>query len=276
VTKRKAGPKDLATPTKDAAATSGDVAMVCVGRRYSRMKALGDRYGPVALDPETHHILRPATIKAWALRVLEESGIDTQVRVEHPHQNEGKWLRDRVANTVLKPIELAEDSNGFMRIVAGAGYEHDDLTSLAARAYELAREVELATEDPDPSARAFYASCAYQTAYALGRITMLCRVYWDIDKIQRSDASKKPRIAARDPLRARIVDAMRNQRASGTEFKVVMAAWVRDGVMDGLTIKPVTSGKHKDKYLVTDDSAGQTKGAPYTWATLKKLHTEAG
>lgn len=163
---------------------------IVVGRRYNRVTKLGDRFSALeVLDADSHHLLRPAKLKAWALQVLTEHGFTLDgLRLDHALQNEGALLRERVATTVLKPLEFAVDEAGFARVVAGGGYEHDDPPMLAARIYELAREVELAKTDPRPGAREFYASQAHATGYELGRLSMLLRVYSDLSESARRAA----------------------------------------------------------------------------------------
>lgn len=133
-----------------------------IGRSYSKVAVEGAPASPIHKlgapgvgDP--HHLLRPAALKTWAISVLQRSGIDTKVEVEHPLQNEGAALRERVACV--------------------RGMRHDAVESLAARIYELAREVELAKKDTDPGAREFYASRAARVGYELGRLTMLAHAY---------------------------------------------------------------------------------------------------
>lgn len=169
------------------------------GRRFSRVTVLGDEHSALeVLSADSHHLLRPADIKAWALEVLTTAGVETGgLTVDHPFQNEGAQLRERVACTVLEPLEFERDPGGWLRIIKGRGYSHDDMPALAARIYELAREVELARLDPDPGARAFYATQAHATGYELGRLTMLAKVY----EAERGTGGGRPPTVDHDAVR---------------------------------------------------------------------------
>lgn len=131
--------------------------MSTIGRRYSRRESPAP--GLEAYDAEMWHIFSGATAryKEWALEYLEAQGIAAR-RIAadatvNGWLNEGAVLRESVSC-----IEGTENDSGIM---------------LAAHIYEVARRIEEYQAHPDLAPRG---QCV-QDIFALGRISMLARVY---------------------------------------------------------------------------------------------------
>lgn len=128
-----------------------------VGRKYSRRVEYQGGLQPLSAD--AHHIFDRETtqrFKTWALSYLDARGIAATAIVSHAASdgwiNEGAALRSHVQ--AIEPIE------------------DDDVAMLAARIFEVCRNLEELQANPETSR-----PLGLQWAFQLGRLTMLAKAY---------------------------------------------------------------------------------------------------
>ena len=162
---------------------AGNAREKLVGRKFSKRQ---EANGLVVLDPETHHRFSDATrrYKAWAILYLERNNINAEAII-------ARALKDGMLN---EGAALRHHVNSL------EGVEPDHGVYLAARLYELCRDVEHFQTSPE----LFRPGSGLQAVFELGRVSMLSRVY-GVD-----DEATKKRIRNMTTVRKKFTDEDRD------------------------------------------------------------------